>query len=154
MPARRRFPFPLTPDPMRFLLALLLAAPVMAQSSTETPAPPVEAVEPETEAVTIDPALVGAWTLDQVTAPGVLASFGVDVQSMTATFSADGQAKIAMTAVQDGETLFRDRTFAFSTDDGKILEDGDDPVVYMILEDGALELIDNEMVIRFVRATS
>lgn len=141
---------------MRFLLAVLLAAPVMAQSSTETPVavPPVETevVDPAPQPVTVDPALIGEWTLDEMTSPGVLASFGVDVQSMTAVFSADGQAKISMTAVQDGETMFRDRTFTFRTEDGDILEEGDEPVSYQIWDDGALQLTDGEMVIRFVRA--
>lgn len=135
---------------MRLLLALLLATPVLAQTSAPA-ATPVAGLT-QTEAVTIDSTLIGSWTLDEVTDPGVLGRFGVDVQSMTATFSEDGQAEIAMTAVQDGETLFRNRTFSFSTEDGQILEEGGDPVVYMFLEDGALELIDGQMVIRFVRA--
>lgn len=139
---------------MRFLLVLLLAAPVVAQSSPENSAVqfPVETEGDAPVQEIVDPMLVGDWTLDEVTAGGILAQFGVNVQAMTATFSAAGQAEIVMTAVQDGETLFRERAFSFTTNEGRILEENEDPVDYAILEDGSLVLTDDEMVIRFVRA--
>ncbi len=139
---------------MRLFLALLLAAPAVAQSSVDTPVavPTAEPARLGAEAAAVDSALVGAWTLDAVTRPGVLAAFGVDVQAMTATFSADGEARIVMTAVQDGEAMFRDRAFLFVTDGGQILEENAEPLVYIFLDDGALELIDGDMVVRFVRA--
>ena len=136
----------LMPAARLVLLALALATPALAQSSAEE-GTPIEAAEQ----VTVDPALVGEWELDEMTAPGVLAAYGVDVKTMTCTFSADGQAEVSMTAVQDGDPIARTRSFSFRTEDGKILEEGDEPVGYRILDDGALEITDDEMVIRFVR---
>lgn len=129
------------------LLALILSTPALAQSSTEE-APPVEAVETQPD---VDPALVGAWELDELTAPGVLAAYGVDVQTMTCLFTSAGEAEIAMLAIQDGDPISRTRSFSFRTEGGEILEEGDTPVSYRILEDGSLEITDDEMVIRFVR---
>ena len=130
------------------LLALALATPAAAQATPDTLAAEVARAQPE---ASVDPALVGEWTLDEMTAPGVLAAYGVDVEEMTCTFSADGQAQVAMTAVQDGDPISRTRSFSFRTEDGEIIEDGDDPILYRILEDGSLELTDDEMVIRFAR---
>lgn len=136
-------------------LFTVLALPVAAQSSPEAATAATDTTALAVEApAQVDSALVGAWTLDEVVEAGVLAEFGVEVQAMTCVFSADGQAEISMTAVQDGETLFRDRSFAFSTDDGTIVEDDGDAVPYRLLEDGSMELADGEMVIRFVRAVA
>ncbi len=128
------------------LLALILATPALAQSSVEE-APPVE-VEQQ---AAVDSLLVGEWELDELTAPGMLAAYGFDVQAMTCVFSAEGEAVISMAAVQDGDSISRARTFTFRTEGGEILEDGDTPVAYRILDDGSLEITDDGMVIRFVR---
>lgn len=135
------------------MLALFLAAPAWAQSSQEAPPPAQQAVDSADRVATVDSALVGTWTLDEVTAAGTLDALGVRVEAMTCQFAADGHAEMVMKAVQDGEAIVRDRSFAFETADGQIIQqDGDSAVTYRILDDGSLELIDAEMVVRFVRA--
>ena len=130
------------------LVVLVLAAPALAQSSAEAP-PPVE----QPAEARVDSALVGAWTLDEVSEPGLMAAYGVRVQAMTCQFTADGRAEIVMTAMQDGEAIVRDRAFDFETAGGQIVSEEDgDAVGYRILDDGALELTDDGMVVRFVRA--
>ena len=120
------------------LVALLLAAPALAQSTPdEPPAPPLA------QAQAVDPGLVGTWALDETVGLGFLGRMGVEVEAMRCAFRADGTADVTMTVEQDQETMETAKTFAFSTQDGAIVTDADDqPVRYQILEDGRLELRD------------
>ena len=134
---------------MRALVLALLAAavPAAAQASADAPPPAVVVTE-----AAVDSALVGEWTLESVVEPGQLDDYGVDLQAMTCTFSAEGEARVSMMAVQDGETMSRQRTFDFEAEDGTLTEDTGDEVQYRVLEDGQLEIQDGEMIIRLARA--
>ena len=134
---------------MRALVLALLAAavPAAAQASADAPPPLVVTAE-----APVDSALVGEWTLESVVEAGHLGDYGVDLQAMTCVFSADGQARVSMMAVQDGETMSRQRTFDFEAEDGTLTEDTGDEVQYRVLEDGQLEIQDGEMIIRLARA--
>ena len=130
------------------LVLLAVAAPALAQSSVDTAA---VRVAPTAEAP-VDSALVGEWRLSSVVEDGKLEDYGVDIQAMTCTFSADGRARISMMAVQDGESMSRQRSFEFDAADGTLTEEGGNRVQYRVLEDGHLEIQDGEMVILLVRA--
>ena len=134
---------------MRALVLALLAAavPAAAQASADAPPPLVVTAE-----APVDSALVGEWTLESVVEAGHLGDYGVDLQAMTCVFSADGQARVSMMAVQDGETMSRQRSFDFEAEGGTLTEDNGDEIQYRVLDDGQLELQDDEVVIRLVRA--
>ena len=156
---RRPFtPCPSSLPPMRTLaLALVaLATPAFAQAGPVVGPDTVQAADPA-----VDPALVGEWTLARVVEPGALGDYGVEIQAMTCLFSADGHARVSMAAVQDGDTMSRQREFEFETEaamDGpadvlEIVEaSGDRRVAYRLTDDGLLELTDDGMVILLVRA--
>ena len=129
------------------LALLALATPALAQTGPE-----VRTDKAEVAAPPVDAALVGEWTLERVVAPGVMGTYGVTIQAMTCRFSADGQAHVSMAAVQDGDTMSRQRAFAFETEGQEIVEDSGARVAYRVTEDGLLELTDDEMVILFARA--
>ena len=126
------------------LALVALATPALAQSSVR--APTVQT------APAVDPALVGEWTLADVVAGGPLDDYGVDVQAMTCAFKADGQARVSMMAIQDGESMSRQRAFAFQAADGTLTEESGEVIHYRVLDDGQLELVDDGMVVRLVRA--
>ena len=132
-----------------FALAALavLATPAMAQTGPEAGPDTAGVVAPPVDAV-----LVGEWTLERVVEPGILGAYGVTIQAMTCRFSADGQARVSMAAVQDGDTMSREREFGFETENQEIVEDSGYRVAYRVTEDGLLELVDDEMVILFARA--
>lgn len=134
------------------LLFAVLATPAFAQSTPDAPAPEVVADTAAADTAAVDGALVGEWTLDEVVAPGPMGDYGVEIQTLTCRFSADGQAQVSMAAVQDGDTMSRVRKFAFTTEDGQMVEDNGDRVAYRLLDDGALQMTDGQMVIRLVRA--
>ena len=102
---------------MRLLVLALaaLATPALAQSSVGAPTVQAAPVAP-----TVDPVLVGEWTLSAVVTGGTLDAYGVDVQAMTCVFTADGQARVSMRAVQDQEPMARQRAFAFQAADGTL----------------------------------
>ncbi len=131
---------------MRLLALVLvaLATPALAQSSARAPA--VQA------APTVDPALVGEWTLSEVVDPGSLDDYGVDVQAVTCVFTADGQAEVSMTAEQDGDPMSRRRAFGFEAAGGTLTEEGGDVVYYRVLAADELELVADGMVIHLLRA--
>lgn len=117
-------------------LALLVAAPALAQSTAES-----EPLVAEPDIATVDPMLVGTWTLDDVDNAGTLDEMGADIEGMVCTFGSDGSADVAMTIVQDLDTIVRQRTFGYETTDGRIVSDEDDqPMAYRFLEDGRLEI--------------
>ena len=122
-----------------------LATPALAQTGPVAPNT-VEAANG------VDPALVGEWRLVEVVAPGVLGDYGVEIQAITCRFSADGRAHMSMAAVQDGDTMSRQREFDFETEGQEIVEDGGDRVTYRVTDDGRLELTDDEMVVRLARS--
>jgi hypothetical protein len=131
------------------LLAAVLAVPAAAQSDPEPTAPPV------TEAQSVDAALVGEWTLEEVVETGRLGEMDVEVEDMTCAFRAEGTARVEMEMVQDLDPLSHERTFSFDTEDGQILVEGDDPVGYRFLTDGRLEMTTTDgLVVRMVRARS
>ncbi|WP_412068418.1 hypothetical protein [Rubrivirga sp. IMCC43871] len=128
----------------------LLSAPAIAQASPESG--PVEAA---VVADDVDPALVGAWSLDEVVEGGRLAVLGVAVEDMTCAFGAEGTARIEMEMVQDLDPIVRERTFTFQTENGQIVVPDDDAVAYRMLDDGRLEMTTTGgLVVRFVRSRS
>lgn len=133
-----------------YALALAaLATPALAQSSVDTPIAPVPAAKAEAP---VDSALVGEWRLESVVEGGKLEDYGVDIQVMTCQFSADGQARVSMMAVQDGESMSHQRTFGFEAVSGTLVEENGKRVQYRVLDDGHLEIRDGEMVLQLVRA--
>ena len=131
---------------------LAVAAPALAQSSADTSASvELPAAEQAAEAP-VDSALVGEWRLSSVVEGGRLDDYGVDIQAMTCSFSSDGRARVSMMAVQDGESMSRQRAFEFDAAGGVLTEENGHTVRYRVLDDGQLEVHDGEMVIRLVRA--
>ena len=138
------------------LAAAALALPVAAQSDPE-PTPPLTAADTAAVAVAedVDAAIVGEWELEEVVEAGHLGEMDVEVEGMTCAFRAEGTARVEMEMVQDLDPLSHERTFAFDTEDGQILVEGDDPVAYRLLSDGRLEMRTTDgLVVRLVRARS
>lgn len=138
------------------LAAAVLALPAAAQSDPEPAAPPAPA---DTAAVAaaddVDAGLVGEWELEEVVEAGRLGEMDVEVEGMTCAFRAEGTARVEMEMVQDLDPLSHERTFAFDTEDGQILVEGDDPVAYRLLADGRLEMRTTDgLVVRLVRTRS
>ncbi len=138
------------------LAAAVLALPAAAQSDPEPAAPPAPT---DTAAVAaaddVDAGLVGEWELEEVVEAGRLGEMDVEVAGRTSAFRAEGTARGEMEMVQDLAPLSHERTFAFDTEDGQILVEGDDPVAYRLLADGRLEMRTTDgLVVRLVRTRS
>ena len=81
----------------------------------------------------IDPALIGEWELLEVEELGAIDDFGAAVDEMNVEFSVDGGAHVMLEIEQDQDTMERERTFRFTTLDGRIVPDQGAPVAYEIL---------------------
>lgn len=157
--ARSRAGLPFVPYPthtsmrLTVLSVALLAAPAFAQSTPDSV--PTEPDVVETDSVTVDPEIIGTWTLEEVAEAGHLGELGVEVEDMRCAFGAEGTARIEMEMVQDLDPISRARTFSFETEDGQIVVPDDDAVTYRVLDDGKLEMTTSGgLVVRLVRSRS
>lgn len=137
---------------MRLLVLALLAAasPALAQSDADTA--PAEAASAAADPAPVDSALVGEWRLESVVEGGEMEDYGVDLQAMTCVFSAEGRARVSMMAVQDGETMSRQRVFRFDAAGGTLTKESGVEIEYRLLGDRRLEIQDGDMVVHLVRA--
>ena len=127
--------------------ALVVALPASAQANADA-TPPTE------QAVAVDPALVGEWTLLTVEETGDIARFGGEIEAMSCDFEADGSAEVHVTVLQDRNFHKHDRAFEFTTEDGAILRDGSAPVRYAVHGGDLLVLRDTAgLVVHLVRVT-
>lgn len=127
------------------LAALVVAAPALAQANADA-APPVE------RAASVDPALVGEWTLIKVQEAGEIGRFGGEIEAMSCEFDADGSAEVELTVLQDRDLHTHDQTFEFDTEDGTIVRSGAPPVQYQVLGKDLLVLRDSAgLVVQLVR---
>ncbi len=118
--------------------ACLLVVPMSAQAqSRQSPGVPMSA--PVSAA--IDPALVGDWELLEVERLGTIDDFGAAVDEMNVEFSVDGGAHIMLEIEQDLDTMARERTFRFTTLDGRIVPDQGAPVAYEIIGQDDIRLV-------------
>ena len=129
------------------LALLVVALPAAAQANGDA-APEVEAAS----AQTVDPALVGEWTLLKVEENGDIGRFGGEVERMTCEFEADGSAEVHLAVMQDLDLQEHERTFRFATENGTIVRDGAAPVQYEVLGGDLLVLRDpTGLVVQLVR---
>lgn len=121
---------------LRLIAALALtlaAAPAFAQAAPEpAPAAPTE----------IDARLVGVWTLMEVTDAGEMGRYGAQIDKMTCTFGADGEAEVAVSILQDQDRHQKEKSFQFETEGGQILADDAPPMSYQVIGGDLLELRD------------
>ena len=118
--------------------ACLLVVPVGAKAqSRQSPGVPMSA--PVSAA--IDPALVGEWELLEVERLGTIDDFGAAVDEMSVEFSVDGGAHVMLEIEQDRDTMARERTFRFTTLDGRIVPDQGAPVAYEIIGQDDIRLL-------------
>lgn len=131
----------------RLLAALALtlaAAPAFAQAAS-TPPPTVRAAD-------VDASIVGVWTLMEVEAAGEMGRYGAEIDSMTCTFRADGEAEVALTVLQDQDLHRKEKSFHFETEDGQILAADAPPVSYEVIGGDLLEIRDaTGLVVRLQR---
>ena len=140
--ARSFYSYTRPPTMPRSILAalLLLAAPAFAQASED-------AVRG-----TIDESLVGEWTLVEVGELGEMGEYGADVEGMTCTFTAAGEAAVEISVLQDRDVLDKSKTFDFTTEAGQIVPVGAPAVAYSVYGGDLLELRDaSGLVVRLRR---
>lgn len=118
--------------------ACLLVVPVGASAQARQ-SPGVPRSAPVSAA--IDPALIGDWELLEVERLGTIDDFGAAVDEMNVEFSVDGGAHVMLEIEQDRDTMASERTFRFTTLDGRIVPDQGAPVGYEIIGQDDIRLM-------------
>jgi hypothetical protein len=118
--------------------ACLLVVPASA-SAQPRQSPGVPTASPVS--ASIDQSLVGEWELAEVERLGAIDDFGAAVDEMNVEFGVDGQAHILLEIEQDQDTMARERTFRFTTLDGRIVPDQGAPVSYEIIGQDDIRLL-------------
>ena len=136
-------PYTRPPSMPRLLLAaalLLVAAPAFAQANEDA------------ERGTVDASLVGEWTLMEVGELGEMGEYGAEIEGMTCSFTASGEAAVEISVLQDRDVLDKSKTFDFTTEAGQIVPVGAPAVTYAVYGGDLLELRDaSGLVVRLRR---
>lgn len=122
--------------------ACMLVVPMKANAQSSKPqrqSAGVQRASPDSNP--IDPALVGHWELANVERMGSMETFGASVDDMECEFGADGQAHVTLAVEQDRDTMERERTFRFVTQESRIVADKGPAVAYEVLGPDDIRLV-------------